>query len=212
MKTKTFYDLTTDQYTRLLSLPPEPRPQDLIGALECRHPDTLQIKTIQEWVGQDWSLITPPTDLIGLDLMSHEGELYGHAKMSEITYGEMTDLLTYLEDPVKHLPSIMAILWRRAKVNSWGYLKAKLAGTLYKRGLHILAYKIMRSIQYEVHPYDAVEADLQSKTYKAFPAWTAHKTLGFILLFFEVSQQDTLKSLVQEMMDQKKSKTQPQEL
>lgn len=81
--------------------------------------DNLDIDEITELIKEASFLDTPPSKNYKLDI----GE-YKLINLSKITLGEWIDIDTYLtKDLLNNFTKLLALLWRKSKVNEWGYIE-----------------------------------------------------------------------------------------
>ena len=197
-------EITAEQYRQLSALTGEPTQEDLIRILYGKPKGKMTLKEVDEL---DFSDFKMPEISVLPNIVLHEGVLYGKQDMSNLTFGLYIDLVEQAKDIQQNMILLMTMLWRPiTKISYWNRTKAYLASRMLSskwikmrpRGLRLLA-----SVNYEIKDYDVMDCFGREDLFKTLPGSLAAYTTTFFLTTSQVLVLDSLRSLKNNLEEQK---------
>ena len=197
-------EITAEQYRQLSALTGEPTQEDLIRILYGKPKGKMTLKEVDEL---DFSDFKMPEVSVLPNIVLHEGVLYGKQDMSNLTFGLYIDLVEQAKDIQQNMILLMTMLWRPiTKISYWNRAKAYIASRMLTskwikmrpRGLRLLA-----SVNYEIKDYDVMDCFGREDLFKTLPGSLAAYTTTFFLTTSQVLVVDSLRSLKNNLEEQK---------
>lgn len=198
-------EITAEQYRQLSALTGEPTQEDLIRILYGKPKGKMTLKEVDEL---DFSDFKMPEISVLPNIVLHEGVLYGKQDMSNLTFGLYIDLVEQAKDIQQNMILLMTMLWRPiTRISYWNRTKAYLASKMLSskwikvrpRGLRLLA-----SVNYEIRDYEVMDCFGREDLFKTLPGSLAAYTTTFFLTTSQVLVVDSLRSLKNNLEEQKK--------
>lgn len=187
-------DLTAEQYLKITKVK---KNEDLLNLVFGKDIKSIPIK---EWKNVDLSWLQKDPDRTDVRFYVHDGVQYGLVDFSNISMGEYVDISSLAEKWEQNIFSILAIMYRPVKWNSFKYkFKAWLGQKLMNGGILVkntkiteLGMKLFVNSDYKIQPYKGDEDLEREHIFRDMPADQFH---SFILFFSTLLMQRTLSTL-----------------
>ena len=205
----TWNNINVEQYARLISLTEEEL-KDSVKVVEALTGKTKNELTVKEVKNISVGDLSPKMRPDLLRIFVHEGTLYGMQDVSDMSFGLFADVTELGKDIKKHLPDLVAYLYRPVtSMSFWSLVKLRIIARWGQKVKSPRLLKIlmnwMTNLKYEIEDYDPIQCDLRVRSMKKAPAAIGHHVSSFFLIWSRQLQIDFLKSSRDQMLEMKKA-------